>query len=107
MNIVDKLGMTEEFGGALSSPKTQTQVAMEPEDPTPEDRMLLPTSIKYSEDGLWHTVWIDRVLVQKMLNGMNVLEGRAFIELSPVTVEGPECSMMYIYNYSTKSWRLE
>lgn len=89
MNIADNLGMPEVI------------------EESAEDRMLLQTNVRYFEGGLWNSIWISRSEVTKLLNGMNTVEGRPIYEISPVTVDGPECTMMYIYNYASQTWRLE
>lgn len=94
MSIADNLGMPI----TMIEPQTEESA---------EDRMLLQTNVRFLENGIWFSVWLTRQEVAKLLNDTNTIEGRPIFEISPVTVDGPECTMMYIYNYASQTWRLE
>ena len=99
----------EDFGmsmGTLPEHKL-SQVPQEPK--TPEDAIVLPCHVRFSEDGMWFTINQTRDVITKIMNGWGdyILERMKIHEYCPFQMEGDECSIMYIYNVPNKEWRLE
>jgi hypothetical protein len=100
----------EDFGMSMSSfPSSKTSILQEEKEPIPEDSLSLTCHIRFTKNGMWFTINQTRDVIADIMNGYKgwLLENMKIYEYSPFQMEGEECSIMYIYNVETKTWRLE
>ena len=75
---------------------------------TPEDEMLLPIDVRFTENGYWFSVHVDRKVLKDIMNETAIPSlDKELWEICLVTMEGEECNMRYIYSFQTNKWRFE